>query len=191
MESHLVNGTRDGREAPHLHLAMMAELARVSMSDDQRRAVEDLDLTWAATVYNGLDLSHYRDVPHDPDGYLGFVGRIAEEKGPLAAIEVSSRTGLPLRMAAKVDPTDVPYCEEEVAPRMGSLVDFVDEMTEAVGRIDEIDPEACRRGAERFSAERMCQGYGDVYHSLLGSRVPRPRLEPTLDQPMPSGMGEN
>ena len=28
----------------------------VSISDDQRRAVEDLDLTWAATVHNGLDL---------------------------------------------------------------------------------------------------------------------------------------
>ena len=295
--------------APHLHLAMMAELAGradefdvihshldvlalpftrladtptvltlhgrldldflrdllpkygsvplVSISDDQRRAVEDIDLTWAATVYNGLDLSHYRDVPHDPDGYLGFVGRIAEEKGPLAAIEISRRTGLPLRLAAKVDPTDVPYYEAEVAPEMGDHVDFVgeitedekpafyagaratlfpsdwpepfglvmieslaagtpvialrrgsvpevledgvtgficddvDEMTEAVGRIDEIDPEACRRGAERFSAERMCQGYEDVYRSLLGSRVPRPRLEPTLDRRMPPGVGEN
>jgi hypothetical protein len=28
----------------------------VSISDDQRRAVADLDLTWAATGYNGLDL---------------------------------------------------------------------------------------------------------------------------------------
>ena len=34
----------------------------VSISDDQRRAVADLDLTWAATVYNGLDLSAYADV---------------------------------------------------------------------------------------------------------------------------------
>ena len=33
----------------------------VSISNDQRRAVGDLDLTWAATVYNGLDLSRYRD----------------------------------------------------------------------------------------------------------------------------------
>jgi glycosyltransferase involved in cell wall biosynthesis len=212
----------------------------VSISDDQRRAVEDLDLTWAATVYNGLDLSHYRDAPHDPDGYLGFVGRIAEEKGPLTAIEIARRTDLPLRMAAKVDPTDVAYYEGEVAPRMGAGVDFVgeitedekpafyagaratlfpsdwpepfglvmieslaagtpvialrrgsvpeviedgvtgficddvDEMTGAVGRIGEIDPEACRRGAERFTAERMCRGYVDVYRSLLTNRAPEP-----------------
>ena len=91
----------------------------VSISNDQRRAVADLDLTWAATVHNGLDLDHYRDVPHDTDGYLAFVGRIAHEKGPLTAIEVSRRTGVPLRLAAKVDPTDVAYYEEEVAPRDG------------------------------------------------------------------------
>jgi len=227
----------------------------VSISNDQRRALEDLDLTWAATVYNGLDLRHYRDVPHDGDGYLGFVGRIAHEKGPLAAIEISRRTGLPLRMAAKVDPTDVEYYEEEVAPQMGSHVDFVgeimedekpafyagaratlfpsdwpepfglvmieslaagtpvialrrgsvpeviedgvtgficddvDEMADAVGRIGQIDPEACRRGAERFSAERMCRGYVDVYRSLLASRPPEPR-HGLVQQPLP-GIGMN
>jgi len=62
----------------------------VSISDDQRLAVADLDLTWAATVYNGLDLTAYSDIPHDSDGYLAFVGRIAEEKGPLAAIEIAA-----------------------------------------------------------------------------------------------------
>ena len=102
----------------------------VSISDDQRRAVADLDLTWAATVYNGLDLSAYSDVPHDSDGYLAFVGRIAEEKGPLAAIEVARRSGLPLRMAAKVDPLDEVYYEEEVKPHMGHGVDFIGEIEE-------------------------------------------------------------
>src|SRR3954452_1110731 len=205
----------------------------VSISDDQRRGVADLDLTWAATVYNGLDLSAYSDVPHDPDGYLGFVGRISEEKGPLTAIEISRRTGLPLRMAAKVDPLDLSYYEEEVRPEMGPDVDFVgeieegekpafyagaratlfpsdwpepfglvmieslaagtpvialrrgsvpeviddgvtgficddvDEMARAVERIDEIDPDACRRQAERFSGEAMCRGYLEVYESLV------------------------
>jgi glycosyltransferase involved in cell wall biosynthesis len=227
----------------------------VSISDDQRRAVEDLDLTWAATVYNGLDLRHYDDVPHDPDGYLGFVGRIAHEKGPLAAIEVSRRTGVPLRLAAKVDPTDVSYYEEEVAPQMGSGVEFlgeitedekpafyagaratlfpsdwpepfglvmieslaagtpvialrrgsvpeviedgvtgficddVDEMADAVGRIGQLDPEACRRGAERFTAERMCHGYVDVYRSLLARRGPE--VQHGREQHLVPGIGEN
>ena len=211
----------------------------MSISDDQRRAVADLDLTWAATVYNGLDLGSYQDGPHDRDGYLGFVGRIADEKGPLAAIEISRRTGLPLRMAAKVDPLDVDYYEHEVKPHMGENVDFVgeieehekpafyggarailfpsdwpepfglvmieslaagtpvialrrgsvpeviedgvtgficddvDEMVEATQRIGEIDPEACRRHAERFSAEQMCRGYVEVYESLVAGRRDR------------------
>ncbi|MBA2952486.1 glycosyltransferase [Nocardioides sp. MAH-18] len=205
----------------------------VSISDDQRLAVADFDLTWAATVYNGLDLTAYQDVPHDSDGYLGFVGRITEEKGPLAAIEISRRTGVPLRMAAKVDPLDVDYYEDEVKPEMGPDVDFigeideqekpafyagaratlfpsdwpepfglvmieslasgtpvialrrgsvpeviddgvtgficddVDEMVKAAERIGEIDPDACRRHAQRFSAEEMCRGYVEVYESLV------------------------
>jgi len=49
----------------------------------------------------------------------------------------------------------------------GFICDDADEMTEAVDRIDEIDPEACRRDAERFSADRMCRGYVDVYRSLV------------------------
>jgi glycosyltransferase involved in cell wall biosynthesis len=211
----------------------------VSISDDQRRAVADLDLTWAATVYNGLDLASYQDGPHDPDGYLGFVGRMAEEKGPLAAIEVSRRTGLPLRMAAKVDPLDNDYYEHELKPHIGTTVDFVGEieehqkpafyagaratlfpsdwpepfglvmieslaagtpvialrrgsvpeviedgvtgfirddvdgMVEATERIGEIDSEACRRQAERFSAENMCRGYVEVYESLVAGRSGR------------------
>jgi len=111
-------------------LPRYASVPLVSISDDQRRAVADLGLTWAATVYNGLDFAAY-DVPHDPDGYLGFVGRIAEEKGPVAAIEIARRSGLPLRMAAKVDPLDEDYYEQEVKPQMGPDVDFVGEIEES------------------------------------------------------------
>ena len=111
-------------------LPRYASVPLVSISDDQRRAVADLDLRWAATVYNGLDFTAYQDVSHDSDGYLAFVGRIAEEKGPLAAIEVSRRTGLPLRMAAKIDPLDEEYYETEVKPQMGPDVDFIGEIQE-------------------------------------------------------------
>jgi glycosyltransferase involved in cell wall biosynthesis len=220
----------------------------VSISDDQLLAVADLDLTWAATVYNGLDLSSYHEAPLDSDGYLGFVGRIAEEKGPLAAIEIARRSGIPLRMAAKVDPLDAEYYEQEVRPHMGQGVDFigeidelqkpefyagaratlfpsdwpepfglvmieslaagtpvialrrgsvpevivdgvtgficddVDEMAKAADRIGEIDPEDCRKHADRFSAEAMCRGYTEVYDALIdrrsrqGSHAPPPQV---------------
>ena len=208
----------------------------VSISADQRRAVADLELTWAATVHNGLDLTAYDQVPHDPDGYLAFVGRIAEEKGPVTAIEVARRTGLPLRIAAKVDPADEEYHQREVAPLMGPDVDFVgeieedqkpgfyagaratlfpsdwpepfglvmieslaagtpvvalrrgsvpeiidhgvtgficedlEEMVTATERITEIDPEECRRAAQRFTGQAMCDGYEQVYERLIRER---------------------
>ena len=58
----------------------------------------------------------------------------------------------------------------------GFICDDVDEMVEAAERIGEIDPDACRRHAERFSAEAMCRGYVEVYESLLHGRgSARPR----------------
>jgi glycosyltransferase involved in cell wall biosynthesis len=121
-------------------LPRYASVHLVSISNDQRRAVSDLDLTWAATVYNGLELASYQDMPHDPDGYLAFVGRIAAEKGPLTAIEIARRSGLPLRMAAKVDPLDEEYYEQQVKPEMGPDVDFI-------GEIEEHDKPAFYAGA--------------------------------------------
>lgn len=50
----------------------------------------------------------------------------------------------------------------------GFLVDTVDEAAAAVGRLDEIDPAACRHNVEqRFSAPVMAKGYADVYRSLV------------------------
>ena len=48
----------------------------------------------------------------------------------------------------------------------GFICDDVDEMTEAARHIGDIDPENCRRHAERFSAEGMCRSYLDVYGAL-------------------------
>jgi glycosyltransferase involved in cell wall biosynthesis len=51
----------------------------------------------------------------------------------------------------------------------GFICDDVDEMVAAVGRLGEIDPQDCRAHAGRFSAEAMCDAYGAVYRSLVGS----------------------
>lgn len=50
----------------------------------------------------------------------------------------------------------------------GFLVDTVDEMVEAVSRVDRIDPHSCRqRVAKLFSAQAMVVGYEDVYKRAL------------------------
>jgi hypothetical protein len=49
----------------------------------------------------------------------------------------------------------------------GFICEDADEMVEATARIGEIDPDACRRQAEKFSARAMSRGYVDVYERLV------------------------
>jgi glycosyltransferase involved in cell wall biosynthesis len=89
------------------------DLPLVSISDAQRQPLEGLH--WCGTVYHGLPFDL---LPFNPDGgdYLAFVGRISPEKRVDRAIALARRTGLPLRIAAKVDPVDERYFEREIEP---------------------------------------------------------------------------
>jgi glycosyltransferase involved in cell wall biosynthesis len=49
----------------------------------------------------------------------------------------------------------------------GYLVDDVEEMAEAIGRVDRIDPDACRQAARRFCVERMTKRYLETYQHLI------------------------
>ena len=48
--------------------------------------------------------------------YLAFLGRLSPEKRPDRAIELAKKTGIPLKIAAKVDPKDRAYFAEEIEP---------------------------------------------------------------------------
>jgi glycosyltransferase involved in cell wall biosynthesis len=50
----------------------------------------------------------------------------------------------------------------------GFLVDSVEEMADAIQRIDQIRPEDCRAAAERrFSRDRMVRDYFDLYAAMM------------------------
>jgi glycosyltransferase involved in cell wall biosynthesis len=185
---------------------------------------------------NGLSWAPLERYPYSANGgnYLAFLGRISPEKGLDAAIAVARRVGIPLRVAAKVDPADRAYFERQIRPllkdplvefigeigdaekptflgsamallfpinwpepfglvmveamacgtpviahsggsvseviasgRTGFVVNTVDEIVEAVKRVDLIDRAECRQWVEqRFSVERMVDGYEEVYASL-------------------------
>src|SRR5713101_5837654 len=102
----------------------------VSISHAQRLPFKGLGVTWAATVHHGLPLADY---PFSPRGgqYLAFLGRISPEKRPDLAIALAKRVGLPLKIAAKVDPVDRAYFEREIQPLLGHpLIEFVGEIGE-------------------------------------------------------------
>ena len=107
----------------------------VSISNAQRRPVRRAN--WVATVYHGIDLDELTFNPR-PGAYLGFLGRIASEKGLDAAIRVARAAGMPLKIAAREplphtqDPNvrrDWEYYEGAVRPMLkGSGVEVIGEV---------------------------------------------------------------
>jgi glycosyltransferase involved in cell wall biosynthesis len=110
--------------------AAFPHAALVSISDHQRSPLADLGLNWRATVHHGLPLGAIPVATGSGrGGYLAFLGRISREKGPVDAIAVAHEVGIPLRIAAKVDPSDREYYEREVRPLIdGTFVQFVGEV---------------------------------------------------------------
>jgi glycosyltransferase involved in cell wall biosynthesis len=89
------------------------EAAIVSISDSQRIPLPHMN--WVGTVYHGLprELLKFND---QPGKYLAFIGRISPEKRPDLAIEIANRSGIPLKIAAKVDAVDREYFEAKIKP---------------------------------------------------------------------------
>ena len=126
---HTLHGRLD---LPHMRPVYhhFRDTALVSISDAQRAPLADLGMGWVDTVYHGIPVD---EIPFAPRGgeYLAFLGRIAPEKRPDLAIAVAVRAGIPLKLAAKVDPADREYFEREIRPRLDHpLVEFVGELTE-------------------------------------------------------------
>jgi len=105
------------------------DMPLVSISDSQRKPLAGAN--WRATVYHGLpaDLHKFQPAPGD---YLAFLGRISPEKGVERAIEIATRAGMPLKIAAKVDAADKQYFEQEIKHLLDNpLVEFLGEIDES------------------------------------------------------------
>ena len=90
----------------------------VSISDADRRS----ELSYAATVYHGIDLGEFT-LCETPDDYLLFFGRIHPDKGVAEAVEVAKRTGRRLVVAGIVQ--DQGYFERALEPHLGDQIQFV------------------------------------------------------------------
>jgi len=102
----------------------------VSISDRQRDPLPWYK-GWLATVHHGIPVDRYRFHPV-PQDYFAFVGRISPEKRVDRAIEIAIACGVPLRIAAKVDPFDQAYFDERIRHLLDHpLVEFVGEIGEA------------------------------------------------------------
>jgi glycosyltransferase involved in cell wall biosynthesis len=122
-----LHGRLDIRDLVPLY-QRFTEVPVVSISDSQRRPLPQAN--WQATVYHGLprDLHMF----HSTDkGYLAFLGRISPEKRVDRAIEIAKRTGMPLKIAAKVDKADEEYYERSIRGLIDSPgIEFIGEIGE-------------------------------------------------------------
>ena len=90
-----------------------ADMPVVSISRSQRDPLPQVN--WVGNVYHGLpeDSLSFHEGPGE---YLAFIGRISPEKRPDRAIEIATRAGVTLKIAAKVDAVDREYFERVVCP---------------------------------------------------------------------------
>jgi len=126
--------TLHGRlHAPDLgpFLAEYSEAPLISISDDQRRPIPDAN--WQATVYHGLprDLHTYRERPGE---YLAFLGRMSLEKRVDRAVEIARRSGMRLKIAAKIYPEERAYFQQTIEPLLEESRAWVEFIGEVGGR---------------------------------------------------------
>ncbi len=100
----------------------------VSISDNQRYPLPQAN--WAGTVYHGLP-QNLLPFQSGEGNYLAFVGRISPEKGIDRAIEIAVKSGIPLKIAAKVDKVDMEYFGAEIEHLLDHpLIEFIGEINE-------------------------------------------------------------
>ena len=100
----------------------------VSISDNQRQPM--LSANWRATIYHGLPHDLHRFQPNRGN-YLAFLGRISPEKRLDRAIAIALRTGMKLKVAAKIYPEERGYFRETIEPllrKSRSWVEFIGEV---------------------------------------------------------------
>ncbi|MEQ9618031.1 MAG: glycosyltransferase family 4 protein [Deltaproteobacteria bacterium] len=104
------------------------EIPVVSISYDQRSYLPQAN--WIGNAYHGLPTKLY-NLNGDEGKYLAFLGRISPEKRPDRAIRIARLTGIPLKIAAKVDSVDTDYYESVIEPMLDNpLVEFIGEIGE-------------------------------------------------------------
>ncbi len=103
----------------------------ISISRSQRARMPDAN--WIATILHGLPPDLYQPDYEAAAGgiYLAFLGRLSRDKRPDRAIEIARRSGLRLKIAAKIGDDDRAYFREVVEPRIdGDRIEYVGEIEE-------------------------------------------------------------
>ena len=122
------HGRQDMPDLPVVYTSF-PEYPLISISDDQRKPWPCAN--WLGTIHHGLPADLYSASSAQRGSYLAFLGRICPEKRPDRAIEIAKRSGMPLKIAAKVDRVDQAYFEEVIRPLLDDpRIEFIGEIAE-------------------------------------------------------------
>jgi glycosyltransferase involved in cell wall biosynthesis len=126
---HTVHGPLEGEpgEVYDLIGKVAPQVGLISISMNQRKPKPQLN--WIANCHNALDFSVYPVKPHRGD-YLLFLGRMSPDKGAHRAVAVAMETGLPLKLAGKMqDPREQQYFHELVEPHLVDGIEYLGEVS--------------------------------------------------------------
>jgi glycosyltransferase involved in cell wall biosynthesis len=127
--AHTVHGPLDGEpgEIYEVISRIAPRVGLISISMNQRKPKPHLN--WIANCHNALDFSVYPVKPHRGD-YLLFLGRLSPDKGAHRAVAVAMETGLPLKIAGKLqEPKEREYFHELVEPHLVDGIEYLGEVT--------------------------------------------------------------
>jgi glycosyltransferase involved in cell wall biosynthesis len=123
-----VHGRMDNSDSAAAYLSYPG-CSYVSISNAQRRGLRQLN--WVKTIYHGIDVDNFT-FHEKPGKYLAFLGRIFPDKRPEWAIEIALRSGIPLKIAAKIEgPESQSHYDTYVKPYVdGKFIEYVGEISE-------------------------------------------------------------
>jgi len=102
----------------------------ISISNSQRIPLPQAN--WLNTIYHGLPENLLKPTNLKEPSYLAFLGRVCPEKGLDAAIAIAVKSGMPLKIAAKVDKVDYAYFKATIEPLLSlPNIEFVGEIAES------------------------------------------------------------
>lgn len=103
----------------------------VSISARQRMPLRHAH--WLDTVPYGLPADLLQPRPAACPAYLALLGRICPEKQVDAAIRIAARSGLPLKIATRIEAADQDYFRAEIEPLLAQA------HVEFIGNLDDTD----------------------------------------------------
>jgi glycosyltransferase involved in cell wall biosynthesis len=106
----------------------------ISISKRQRQPLAMAN--WVANIQHGLPLDICAPLDESErageEPYLAFLGRLSRDKRPDRAIEIARKSGMRLKIAAKIDDDDPAYFRNMIEPHIdGEQIEYVGEIDEA------------------------------------------------------------